>query len=302
MRKESQSTEARNSASNFVNSNNYFSIVRRVDGSYKSVPTTDYEILWNNTYEILKMQGNEAIITVKRDGLHINASLRRNEAGTYSIMLRCSKSIEESFHTEVVTDIKVLRGKNINIIAHAILESIIDAYNEAVVKYYETEDSTFSTINEAPVLEEAPSLEDDYTIEEVCDGFYEIVFNDEDDDEITEDGYSVAGLKYIEENMPIVPIDAIVEGVNEYFSDCYVVARNRCMGFYECEFEEFCDIVWSYVWPIVCPMSDESLESETRYYMEFDDRLRYMLDNGDLGALYIYNEDYIRSRFDEVAA
>ena len=151
----------------------------------------------------------------------------------------------------------------------------------------------------APELDEAPELEEDYTIEEVCDGFYEIVFNDGEDNDITEDGYSVAGLKYLAENMPVVPVDAIVEGVNEYFSDCYAVARNRCMGFYECDFEEFCDIVWSYVWPNV--MTDEALEAETRYYMEFNDRLRYMLDNGELGALYIYNNDFVRSRFDEEA-
>ena len=133
--------------------------------------------------------------------------------------------------------------------------------------------------DETPELDEAPMLEED--------------------DDITEEGYSVAGLKYVAENMPVVPVDAIVEGVNEYFSDCYAVARKRCMGFYECDFEEFCDIVWSYVWPNV--MTDEALEAETRYYMEFNDRLRYMLDNGDLGALYIYNNGFVRSRFDEEA-
>ena len=152
-------------------------------------------------------------------------------------------------------------------------------------------------LEEAPSLEEAPELEEDYTIEEVCDGFYEIVFNDEEDNDITEEGYSMRGLEYLTETMPVVPVDAIVEGVNEYFSDCYAVARNRCMGFYECGFEEFCDIVWSYVWPNV--MTDEALEAETRYYMEFNDRLRYMLDNGELGALYIYNNGFVRSRFDE---
>ena len=130
----------------------------------------------------------------------------------------------------------------------------------------------------APALEEAPMLEDN---------------------DITEEGYSVAGLNYLAETMPVVPVDAIVEGVNEYFSDCYAVARNRCMGFYECGFEEFCDIVWSYVWPNI--MTDEALEAETRYYMEFNDRLRYMLDNGELGALYIYNNGFVRSRFDEEA-
>ena len=151
----------------------------------------------------------------------------------------------------------------------------------------------------APELEEAPALEEDYTIEEVCDGFYEIVFNDEEDNDITEEGYSMRGLEYLTETMPVVPVDAIIEGVNEYFSDCYAVARNRCMGFYQCDFEEFCDIVWSYVWPNI--MTDDALEAETRYYMEFNDRLRYMLDNGELGALYIYNNDFVRSRFDEEA-
>ena len=107
------------------------------------------------------------------------------------------------------------------------------------------------------------------------------------------------GLEYLAETMPVVPVDAIVEGVNEYFSDHYAVCSKRYMGFYECDFEEFCDIVWSYVWPNV--MTDEALEAETRYYMEFNDRLRYMLDNGELGALYIYNNDFVRSRFDEEA-
>ena len=182
----------------------------------------------------------------------------------------------------------------------SMVSKILDNYIKDSDKYSIAlwEDMT-GMVYMAPALDEAPALEEDYTIEEVCNGFYEIVFNDEEDNDITEEGYSVAGLEYLAETMPVVPVDAIVEGVNEYFSDCYAVARNRCMGFYECGFEEFCDIVWSYVWPNV--MTDEALEAETRYYMEFNDRLRYMLDNGELGALYIYNNDFVRSRFDEEA-
>ena len=58
----SQSAATVNSAnvSNVINSNNYFSIFRRVDGSYKSVPTTGYDVLWDNVYDILKKQGNES--------------------------------------------------------------------------------------------------------------------------------------------------------------------------------------------------------------------------------------------------
>lgn len=157
--------------------------------------------------------------------------------------------------------------------------------------------------DETPGLDEAPALETEPCLNDLSLGLGESYWSEapalEEDNDITEEGYSLAGLKYLAENMPVVPVDAIVEGVNEYFSDCYAVARNRCMGFYECDFEEFCDIVWSYVWPNV--MTDEALEAETRYYMEFNDRLRYMLDNGELGALYIYNNDFVRSRFDEEA-
>lgn len=197
-----------------------------------------------------------------------------------------------------------LTRNNIDGIANYVYGIVADYYYgygiyDAETVNNDVEVSEAPALEEAPALDEAPILDEDYTIEEVCDGFYEIVFNDGDDNNITEEGYSVAGLKYLAETMPVVPVDAIVEGVNEYFSDCYAVARKRCMGFYECDFEEFCDIVWSYVWPNV--MTDEALEAETRYYMEFDDRLRYMLDNGELGALYIYNNGFVRSRFDEEA-
>ena len=71
-------------------------------------------------------------------------------------------------------------------------------------------------IEEAPALDDAPSLDEAPSLEE--------------NDDITEEGYSVAGLKYLAETMPVVPVDAIIEGVNDYFSDCYAVARNRCVG------------------------------------------------------------------------
>ena len=158
-------------------------------------------------------------------------------------------------------------------------------------------------VSEAPVFEEAPELEAEPCLNDLSLGLGDSYWSEtpalDEDNDITEEGYSVAGLEYLAETMPVVPVDAIVEGVNEYFSDCYAVARNRCMGFYECGFEEFCDIVWSYVWPNI--MTDDALEAETRYYMDFNDRLRYMLDNGELGALYIYNNDFVRSHFDEEA-
>lgn len=285
----SQSAEAVNSAnSNVVNSNNYFSIVRRVDGSYRSVPTTDYEVLWNNIYEILKMQGNEGIITVNRDGLHINTSLRRNEAGTYSIMLRCSKSVEETFHTEVVTDVKVLRGKNINIIAHTILESIVDAYNEAVVKFSKTEDSTFSTINDTPTLDDTPCLNDEY------DKIIEMEYYT---------GLSMDGLKYVEEKLGDMSEDSfqmmVDDAMTELLEDKYTMEQIYFENYGVKHFvqEELVENLWVNLWFNLMGVTDEALENETREYLKYDEYMDDLLESGawvmcsnGMGAVH-FNED-----------
>ena len=151
----------------------------------------------------------------------------------------------------------------------SMVSKILDNYIKDGDKYSITlwEDMT-GMVYMAPALEEAPELEED---------------------NITEEGYSVAGLKYVEENMPVVPVDAIVEGVNEYFSDCYVLEK-CCGGYYVCDFEKFADIVWEYyVWPSVYTMTDEALEAETRCSMEFNLRLRYMLEKGYFEWLEIDN-------------
>ena len=103
------------------------------------------------------------------------------------------------------------------------IESIADYIYGIVADYYYG-----YGIYEAPALEEATVLEEAPVLEE---------------DDITEEGYSVAGLEYLTETMPVVPVDAIAEGVNEYFSDCYAVARHSCVGFDECAFYGVCDMV-----------------------------------------------------------
>ena len=249
----SQSAAAVNSAnvSNVVNSNNYFSIFKRIYGFYKSVPTTDCQNLWDNIYEILKIWGNEAVITVNRDEFYMNVSLRRNEIGTYSLMTRCKNSNEEPKFAEVVTDVKVWRGKNINIIAHAILESIIDAYNEAVAKYYEPEDST---INETPVVEEAPMLDEAPMLEE---------------DNITEEGYSVAGLAYAKEHTSGVSMADIIRKVaEEHWNFESVVKESQWTRFTN---DSFRDLIWSTCWnEYLMDYTDEAMEAETRHVMDFD--------------------------------
>ena len=264
----SQSTEARNSAmnSNVINSNNYFSIVKRVDGSYRSVPTTDCQNLWDNIFEILRMKGNESIITVNRGDFYMSVNIGRNALGTYSLYGRFSNGTGDYNRVQVVTDVKVWRGKNINLIAHAILEYIEESYNEYIKAEEVNNDDEISM---APCLDEAPCLEDDYTIEEVCDGFYEIVFNDEDDD-ITEDGYSVAGLAYVRENLwdvEIVPM--IKESMGDLFNDPYTMENIMRGGVLDQE--KYTDALWDIVWEKhLCGLTDEALESETRYYTDFD--------------------------------
>ena len=221
-------------------------------------------------------QKKDAYFKVKiSNGISMEISFTKNYFSkkyeiSYSVFV--NGELDYDACNSIELDFKVMSGINVNkvvgAVAHLIMEIIED-----------------NKENKAPALEDAPALGEAPMFEE--------------DNDFTEEGYSIRGLEYLAETMPVVPVDAIIEGVNEYFSDCYAVARNRCMGFYECGFEEFCDIVWSYIWPNV--MTDEALEAETRYYMEFNDRLRYMLDNGELGALYIYNNDFIRSHYDEEA-
>ena len=129
----------------------------------------------------------------------------------------------------------------------------------------------------APELEDAPALEED---------------------NITEEGYSVAGLKYLAENMSDVnPYEIIAAAVREYFCDPYAVSQNRVRGFYDAELYDFCDIIWPYAWDMVKHLADPALESEAKYYLEFNDRVRYMVDNGELGALYL-TSGHVRSSVD----
>lgn len=101
----------------------------------------------------------------------------------------------------------------------------------------------------APCLDEAPCLEED---------------------DITEDGYSVAGLKYVAENLENIDIKGtICYFMGDLFDDPYTmdqITRGGCINE-----EKFVDALWDIVWnECLCGMTDESLESETRYYTDFD--------------------------------
>ena len=103
--------------------------------------------------------------------------------------------------------------------------------------------------NETPCLEEAPMLEQD---------------------EFTEDGYSVAGLKYVAENLENIDIKGtICYFMGDLFDDPYTmeqITRGGCINE-----EKFMDALWDIVWnECLCGMTDEALESETRYYTDFN--------------------------------
>lgn len=265
----SQSTAAVNSAnvSNVINSNNYFSIIRRVDGSYRSVPTTDCQNLWDNIFEILKMKGNESIITVNRDDFYMSVNIGRNMLGTYSLYGRFSNGTGDYKYVQVVTDVKVWRGKNINLIAHAILEFIEESYNEYIKA---AGVNAVAEVSEAPNLEQAPTLEETPMLEQ---------------DDITEDGYSVAGLKYVRENLwdvEIVPM--IKESMGDLFNDPYTMENIMRGGVLDQE--KYTDALWDIVWEKhLCGLTDEALEYETRYYTDFDALCLQMC-----GAVAAYDE------------
>ena len=273
----SQSAAAINSANVVFNSNCSKS-------GYLQMPISNvnYDDVITFVGNTIAEQKKDAYFEVKiSNGISMDISFTKNYfSKKYEVSYRVFVNGELDYDacSSIELDFKVMSGVNINKAVGAVVNIIMEFIED-------NKENMASALEEADSLEDAPILEDAPMLEE--------------DDDITEEGYSVRGLEYLAETMPVVPVDAIVEGVNDYFSDCYAVARNRCMGFYECDFEEFCDIVWSYVWPNV--MTEEALEAETRYYMEFNDRLRYMLDNGELGALYIYNNGFVRSRFDEEA-
>lgn len=103
-------------------------------------------------------------------------------------------------------------------------------------------------------------------------------------------GLSVAGLAYVNENMRVVDVDMIKECIEECVEDLCLAENGKKM-----DFEGFCDVLWTnYVWDRVLDSgcTDEALENETRYVMEFNDRVRYIVEN-DIDMLYINCYDEI---------
>lgn len=102
---------------------------------------------------------------------------------------------------------------------------------------------------ETPELEEAPMLEKD--------------------DDITDEGYSVAGLAYAKENTSGVSMADIIRAVaEEHWNFESVVKESQWTRFTN---DSFRDLIWSTCWAeYLVGHTDEALEAETRYVMDFD--------------------------------
>jgi len=291
----SQSTAAVNSAKTS------FSFYSKKNDS----PRTNYEIDWQDhtiagvAREALTAYGVDAKMEVYDDGYIFDLAVKRidgkyyvgvivwNRDATKVLVQKCvptmySRMTKKAI-SEFATDIWEMYDYAWDMIKAAEISNKISANVEA-------------EISEAPSLDEAPCLEDDYTIEEVCDGFYEIVFNDEDDD-ITDEGYSVAGLNYLRETMVDADIEDIVDEAYEEVSNDLYVWLNELFRCGECPKDEFMDTMWVYAWDIIRDrgLSDEALEAETRYYTEFDDIVERRLE--EWGLYERYNKIYMERAY-----
>lgn len=124
------------------------------------------------------------------------------------------------------------------------IDSIADFIYGIVADYYYG-----YGIYEAPALDEAPMLEKD--------------------DDITEEGYSVAGLAYAKEHTSGVSMADIIRAVaEEHWNFESVVKESQWTRFTN---DSFRDLIWSTCWAeYLVDYTDEALEAETRHVMDFD--------------------------------
>lgn len=292
----SQSTAAVNSANVSIKLSAYFSSEFGYRRMYITDDTfNDFKLKNDSLYMFLVRAISDSKIHthfILEDSTHTNRfcfSFSKNEDGYIVVTEEWSGSDHEYY----MGDRKRFTFGNISDFADRLCDIIADYYYGI---YAAEENITEAEVSEAPSLDQAPSLEDDYTIEEVCDGFYEIVFNDEDDD-ITEEGYSIMGLNYLRENMVDADIEDIVDEAYEEVSNDLYVWLNELFRCGECPKNEFMDTMWAYAWDIIRDrgLSDEALEAETRYYTEFDDIVERRLE--EWGLYERYNKIYMERTY-----
>lgn len=96
-----------------------------------------------------------------------------------------------------------------------------------------------------------------------------------------------ASIEYLRNVMPVVPVGIIKENIEKCVKDLNLDTM---------DFNEFCDKLWNdYVWEEV--FTDEALESDTREYMEFNDRVRYIIEN-EINGVFIDQNDMVEVEVD----
>ena len=128
-------------------------------------------------------------------------------------------------------------------------------------------------LEEAPELDEAPELEAEPCLNDLSlglgDSYWSEVPELEEDDDITEKGYSVEGIAYAKEHTNGVSMADIIRAVAEEHWDFEsVVKESQWTRFTN---DSFRDLIWSTCWAeYLVEHTDEALEAETRYVMDFD--------------------------------
>lgn len=159
---------------------------------------------------------------------------------------------------------------------------VCDIYNAIVAVKGEPvlfEQIAETNADEAPALDEAPVLETEPCLNDLSLGLGESYWSEapaleeapvlEEDNDITEEGHSVAGLAYAKEHTSGVYMADIIRAVAEEHWDFEsVVKESQWTRFTN---DSFRDLIWSTCWAeYLVGHTDEALEAETRYVMDFD--------------------------------
>lgn len=215
-------------------------------------------------------QKKDAYFKVKiSNGISMDISFTKNYfSKKYEISYRVFVNGELDYDAcgSIELDFKVMSGVNVNNAVGEVSRLIME-FNEAA------EISGASSLDKAPELDDAPSLEHTPSLE----------------DDITEEGYSVAGLAYVKENTVGLSMADIIREVAENHWDFEsVVEENRWTRFTN---DSFRDLIWSTCWSeYLMDYTDEALEAETRYVMDFDS-----VYDGLFGELWPYMSTYDES-------
>lgn len=204
---------------------------------------------------------------------------------------RYDQVIVEIHHKNLDND-----GLCLNDMVNAVLDAILNFIDDVIVKCSSDVGHIIVKNNDDVDEDDISSFVSIYQVIRECYFGSKLVVNNTEDlnspDALNiDEDYN---LEFLRNRMPVIPIDLIKQGVDEYCNDEYEYRKYCSTGSFECDFKEFADNVWKNVWVLVLNnnLSDEALEFDTRDYMEFNDKLYYMIDVENINGLYL-DEDNV---------